>query len=684
MKTTSLFFLLALLCVSSQANAQSYEILAFEGDAYGWAALSGINDSGYAVGWRYVYQPTGKAVEVFPYSLPLYGRYSITDITNNGEYVGTWGGCAGISLCFTHPLDEARGGIAETRISAPMSVSGGSVVGKCYSGDESFVYYSTAACGVLNGNLHYFRFSEDTLPQFLFFRDQAATGVNSSGTVAGYAYTQAATDGNTRPDEEEVLRAFSYTEQSGITDLGTLGGQDSSAADINDAGTIVGWAERSDGTAEAFALAQGGAMGGLGIPQEHSESQATAVNSSGTVVGYATATTDGSPTLQSAFVYTAGTGMRLADDLLLPSFGQWHVTGLNDINANGEAVGTAQLGETEYGVILRPVSQNTSFPQALRVAQEDDRLGDFLVWRPASGTWYAHLSTIDGNSVTYDTVLSRQWGLPGDIPVFYFDGDGDGSADLTVWRPATGTWYSCRSQDSFDCSQAEIVQFGLPGDIPVLGDFDGDGKSDYAVFRRSLPLAGIIGTWYVKPSSGDPMWLRQWGLAEDYPVPADYDGDGLTDLAVFRPSTATWFVIPSAGASGSFIAKQWGLPADQPLAHDADGDGKSDFVVFRPGSALRYVCGSRSDFSCTDAQGLPVYEPIQYGLPGDVPLTVNFSGGRTFPAAVWRPVDYALSTVGMWYVNIPSAEQSLKQWGLNGDIPAGVGVRDLLRLTGQE
>ena len=77
-------------------------------------------------------------------------------------------------------------------------------------------------------------------------------------------------------------------------------------------------------------------------------------------------------------------------------------------------------------------------------------------------------------------------------------------------------------------------------------------------------------------------------MAEDLPTPADYDGDGIADVSVFRPSTGTWYRRNSS--DGSFYAIQFGASADKPTIGDFDGDGKADIAVFRPSAGA----GTRS------------------------------------------------------------------------------------------
>jgi hypothetical protein len=188
---------------------------------------------------------------------------------------------------------------------------------------------------------------------------------------------------------------------------------------------------------------------------------------------------------------------------------------------------------------------------------------DFVVFRPPDGKWYV-LPSSPWIEPRPPVLVGLQWGHSGDVPIAA-DFDGDGKADLAVWRPSDGLWYVLYSTRGYSYANSGAFQWGRSGDSPIDGDFDGDGRNDLAVWRPS------DGTWYVRLSSTRYVsgFGVQWGAHDDIPVAADYDGDGKTDIAVWRPSTGTWYLLLSSRnyAYSSARAVQWGNAAygDRPV-----------------------------------------------------------------------------------------------------------------------
>jgi hypothetical protein len=248
------------------------------------------------------------------------------------------------------------------------------------------------------------------------------------------------------------------------------------------------------------------------------------------------------------------------------------------------------------------------------------------------------------------------------------DVDGDWKADtgfVRALRRRSINWFYRNSS----AGQAAAWAWGMAGDVPLTADIDGDGYSDSTVFRPA------DGTWWsIRSRLG--VLVLPWGLSGDLPVAEDYDGDGWDDVAVYRPSSGYWAVLKSTrGASTSLediIWKQWGLPGDHPMPGDFDGDGKSDLVVYRPSSGIWCVCRSSEEFDCRRAS------MTQFGLPGDYPVKGDFDGDGILDFAVWRP------STGQWfYRRSSSGEIEAVQWGFSGDWPILAGVKETASRIGQ-
>lgn len=286
----------------------------------------------------------------------------------------------------------------------------------------------------------------------------------------------------------------------------------------------------------------------------------------------------------------------------------------------------------------------------LPVANFDgDARSDYAVFRPSTGYWSVHTSLAD-------TQFSVAWGQRGDVP-FSTDVDGDGKSDLTVFRPGTGFWFTLLSSADYSRDAAVSFAWGAGGDVPLMADFDGDSKMDYAVFRPS------IGTWFIRHSNGS-MRTISWGTVGDVPLTGDFDSDGKADLVVYRPTEGRWFVTqssmgyPRQGPGSYWVA--WGTTGDQPHIGDFNGDGLSDMVVFRPSSG--YWFARYSTRSSQQGGGLT----IVWGGGGDESIVGDWDGDSRTDLAVYRPSE------GRWYVLQSSTafrSGSWFAWGAGGDIP---------------
>jgi len=169
-------------------------------------------------------------------------------------------------------------------------------------------------------------------------------------------------------------------------------------------------------------------------------------------------------------------------------------------------------------------------------------------------------------------------------------------------------------------------------------------KADIAVFKPSNA------SWYISYSGGGWVTPQPYGLGTDKPVPADYDGDGKADFAVFRLSDVKWYI---KGSSGVNIVKAFGLSSDIPVPADYDGDGKADIAVYRPSDSSWYITNA------TASKKLTVF-----GESGDIPVPADYDGDGKADVAVFRPRG------ATWYIIYSSTGiKTTKVFGISSDKP---------------
>ena len=246
------------------------------------------------------------------------------------------------------------------------------------------------------------------------------------------------------------------------------------------------------------------------------------------------------------------------------------------------------------------------------------------------------------------TVLDNDVG----IATLGADFDGDGKTDYSIFRASTSQFFTKKSADS----ATEVVTWGdaSQSDRPVPADYDGDGKSDQAIYRPATAQ------FFVKQSSTGTAEVVTWGIAAggDKPAVGDFDGDGKIDYAVYRPSTAQFFVRKSSDSSVAVVT--WGIAAgtDTPVVADYDGDGKADYAVYRKSTSQWFI--KQSSDAATNV--------VTWGerTSADIPVPGDYDGDGKADCAIWRP-----STAMFIVRQSASTLAVVTTWGIAGasDVP---------------
>ncbi len=351
----------------------------------------------------------------------------------------------------------------------------------------------------------------------------SAYGVSTDGTVV----VGMATDNiQLTPD----YHAFSWTQATGLVDLGTLGGTDSVAYSVSDGNFVVGQSMPSSGGFEAMYWTQ--ATGMQTITQwlaanavdssAFSFSDASAVSANGTAVV-------GQLTNSHAFIARTCYPLDPFYVTIGPTGGNMPICGLNAsnnpgwISISGNGTGTVQFTVAANNSAFVRIGTLTVDGQTFTVLQgttsEQAKIGVFR-----SGSWYMDLVgnyTWDGCGL--DGCYS--FGMTSDIPLM---GDWDGTGIMRVGAFRNGWWYlDMNGNAAWDGADA-AMPFGIPGDIPVVGNWNGsaDGKSKIGVFRNGMWYLDYSGTYAATgawagcgaPTDPTKAACKNWGLSSDIPV----------------------------------------------------------------------------------------------------------------------------------------------------------------------
>ena len=269
---------------------------------------------------------------------------------------------------------------------------------------------------------------------------------------------------------------------------------------------------------------------------------------------------------------------------------------------------------------------------------DGDGKSDPTVFRPSENRFYQDRSSLGFVSIFWDLVPGFEY------DPLKADFDGDGRTDLAVRFDFFG--YHAYYIHNSGSNTVDVKMWGLITDELAIADYTGNGLADIGVYRDGL--------WFILEDDGN-VTVTPWGVAGDIPVPADYDGDGHADIAIWRPPTGEWFAIASSTANQPFsdiLISQHGLAGDIPVPADWDSDGTADPAVWRPSNGTWYVKSFERD----------QLEFAQWGLPSDIPVVADFNGDGAPDLTVFRP------EFGMWFINYRNRHFQMTQFGLADDL----------------
>ena len=193
----------------------------------------------------------------------------------------------------------------------------------------------------------------------------------------------------------------------------------------------------------------------------------------------------------------------------------------------------------------------------------------------------------------------------------------------------------------------QIITVNQAGTRSTPFDFNGDARTDISVFRPANA------TWWIA-NSGGGVSAYAFGIPTDRIVPADFDGDFKTDIAVYRQGT--WYVLRSS--DGTFAINSWGTSSDIPLPADYNADGSAELAVFRPATGQWWILNSNGTFTSA-----------AFGIPTDLPTPADYDGDGSADLSVYRTAMGPGESGRWWILNSSTGTISQYAFGIQGDVP---------------
>ena len=339
---------------------------------------------------------------------------------------------------------------------------------------------------------------------------------------------------------------------------------------------------------------------------------------------------------------------------------------------DGNFYGTTNLGgPSDAGTVFRMTSGGAVTVLHAFASGSDGQDPSSALIQATDGNFYGTMPS-GGDGACEDgcgTVFKMTPG--GTVTILHaFAGGSDGRFPFSALIQATdGNLYgTAKLGGPWDAGT--VFQMSPSGTLTILhtfrsgtappSDFDGDGKSDVVVYRQSN------GAWYILESSTNftGFVYYAWGQPGDVPIQGDFDGDGKADVVVYRPSTGEWFIHRSS--DGGLTHTSWGASAssglgDIPVPGDYDGDGKTDVAIYRQSTGEWFIDRSSDGGLTYVSWGAPA----PAGL-GDIPLPDDYDGDGKADFAIYR------TSTGEWFIH-RSSDGGLTHAGWGAAASSGLG-----------